>query len=377
MVMFPAGSGVSSGGGTTSQIMIAFITGLTTGGLSCLAVQGGLLASSLAHQIEQDYAAQVTHGKKSRSIVTRTNSALPIFLFLVAKIIAYTLLGALLGFLGSYLTLSPITRALLMIAIGVFMIGNALRMFNVHPIFRYFSIEPPKFITRYIRRTAKGGTGGSETRPDVFTPLFLGVLTVFIPCGVTQAMMATALGTGSIAMGAALMFAFTVGTSPVFFIIAYLATELGAKLEKFFMRFVAAVVLILGFVTLDGGLNLMGSPLSFQNLARDWLPAQTESQPAAESPQQAIPEGELVLNVENGGYFPTTLKASAGKELTLNLVTDQTYSCARDFVIPALDFYELLPDTGTVQVNIPAQEKGSELFFTCSMGMYTGQIVFE
>ena len=71
------------------------------------------------------------------------------------------------------------------------------------------------------------------------------------------------------------------------------------------------------------------------------------------------------------------MKAPADKAFTLNLVTNQTYSCARDFVIPALDYYELLPDTGTVQVNIPAQEKGSTLFFTCSMGMYTGQIVFE
>ena len=227
-------------------------------------MQGGLLASSLAHQIEQDYVEQAANKKNKSKAPVRTNSALPIFLFLVAKLIAYTLLGALLGWLGSYLTLSPMTRAMLMIAIGIFMIGNALRMFNVHPIFRYFSIEPPKFITRYIRRTAKG--------TDTATPLFLGALTVFIPCGVTQAMMATALGTGSVAMGAALMFAFTLGTSPVFFIVAYLTTELGAKLEKFFMRFVAVVVLILGFVTLDGGLNVLGSPLSFQNMTRNWLP---------------------------------------------------------------------------------------------------------
>ncbi len=41
-----------------NQYLIAFITGLTTGGLSCLAVQGGLLASSLAHQIEQDMLAR-------------------------------------------------------------------------------------------------------------------------------------------------------------------------------------------------------------------------------------------------------------------------------------------------------------------------------
>ncbi len=359
---------IATDAGTMSQLLVAFVTGITTGGLSCLAVQGGLLASSLAHQIEQDYVQHAATTKKAKA-APRSNSALPIALFLLAKLVAYTLLGALLGWLGSYLTLSPLTRAFLMIAIGIFMIGNALRMFNVHPIFRYFSIEPPKFITRYIRKTAKG--------TDTATPIFLGLLTVFIPCGVTQAMMATALGTGSIAMGAALMFAFTLGTSPVFFIIAYLTTELGSRLEKFFMRFVAVLVLILGFVTLDGGLNLMGSPISLQNLTRSWFPSQTESNAVAESSQPAAADGSIILEVQNSGYFPTTLKAPAGKDFTLNLVTDQTYSCARDFVIPALDYYQLLPDTGTVQVNIPAQKAGSTLFFTCSMGMYTGQIVFE
>jgi uncharacterized protein len=355
---------IANDSGAMSQLVVAFVTGLTTGGLSCLAVQGGLLASSLAHQIEQDYVENAAQHKKSKTN-PHVNSALPILLFLVAKLVAYTLLGALLGWLGSYLTLSPMTRAMLMIAIGVFMIGNALRMFNVHPIFRYFSIEPPKFITRYIRRTAKG--------TDTFTPLFLGALTVFIPCGITQAMMATALGTGSIAMGAALMFAFVLGTSPVFFIIAYLTTELGARLEKFFMRFVAVVVLILGFVTLDGGLNVLGSPLSFQNMTRDLLPSNNVSA----APQPSALEGDIVLHVGNNGYFPQTLGAPANKAVTLNLITNQTYSCARDFVIPVLNYYQLLPDTGTVQVNIPAQPAGTRLFFTCSMGMYTGQIVFE
>jgi len=361
-------AGVTSDSGAMWQMVAAFITGVTTGGLSCLAVQGGLLASSLAHQVERDYAeqaAQTRAQRKKSKANPHINVALPIFLFLATKLGAYTLLGALLGLLGSYLTLSPMMRGALMFAIGIFMVGNALRMFNVHPIFRYFSIEPPKFITRYIRKTAKGA--------DTATPIFLGLLTIFIPCGVTQAMMATALGTGSAFMGAALMFAFTLGTSPVFFIVAYLTTELGAKLEKLFMRFVAAVVLILGFVTLDGGLNVLGSPLSFQNLTRDMFPPSR----AATSPRVSVPVGELLLQVENGGYFPTTLKAPADKALTLNLVTNQTYSCARDFVIPVLNYYEALPETGTVKVNIPAQPKGSRLFFTCSMGMYTGQIVFE
>lgn len=374
MIVFqPQGNSIdiAADSGVISQLVVAFVTGITTGGLSCLAVQGGLLASSLAHQIERDYVEHAAQhkGKNSKHHeAVRTNSAFPISLFLIAKLVAYTLLGTLLGWLGSYLTFSPMMRALLMLSVGIFMIGNALRMFNVHPIFRYFSVEPPKFITRYIRKTAKG--------TDTATPIFLGLLTVFIPCGVTQAMMATALGTGSALMGAALMFAFTLGTSPVFFTIAYLTTELGARLEKFFMRFVAIVVLILGFVTFDSGLNLMGSPLSLQNLTRSWFPSQAESNLAADSAPSAA-DGELLLMVRNGGYFPATLKAPAGKDLTLNLITNQTYSCARDFVIPALNYYELLPDTGTVKVTIPAQKAGSTLFFTCSMGMYTGQIVFE
>lgn len=381
MMVFQSGPqsvSIANNSGAMSQLLVAFVTGLTTGGLSCLAVQGGLLASSLAHQIEQDYLVRATHaqhkkprGKKDHALRVQPppSTTLPILLFLAAKIVAYTLLGALLGLLGSYLTLSPATRAILMILIGIFMLGNALRMFNVHPVFRYFSIEPPRFITRYIRRTAKG--------TDTFTPLFLGALTVFIPCGVTQAMMAAALGTSSLAMGAALMFTFTLGTSPVFFIIAYLTTELGARLEKFFMRFVAVVVLVLGLVTVNGGLNILGSPLSFQNLTRNMLPSKNVPGPVSQASPSSAAEGEVVLYVQNEGYFPQTLSAPAGKDLTLNLITNQTYSCSRDFVIPALDYYKLLPDTGTVQVSIPAQEKGSTLFFTCSMGMYTGQIVFE
>lgn len=363
----------------SSQILVAFVTGLTTGGLSCLAIQGGLLASSLAHQIEQDYAVHTTSKKKEKT-KSRFNSAFPIFLFLIAKLIAYTLLGALLGWLGSYFTFSPVTRAALMIFIGIFMIGNALRMFNVHPVFRYFSIEPPKFITRYIRKTAKG--------TDTATPLFLGALTVFIPCGITQTMMATALGTGSILFGAALMFAFTLGTSPVFFLVAYLTTELGAKLEKFFMRFVAVVVLILGFVTLDSGLNIIGSPYSLQNLTRAWFPVSTESQSlveaslsdsqsSTEEPSQPTSDDEITLYVQNQGYSPEILKAPANKNLKLNLVTKDVYSCALAFLIPDLGFDQMLPSTGTVQVNIPAQPAGSTLYFTCSMGMYTGQIEFQ
>jgi sulfite exporter TauE/SafE len=359
-----------------NQIIVAFITGLTTGGLSCLAVQGGLLASSLENQLEQQLDLQIEQeivvrrahrsGKKRERILAHPRLALPILLFLVAKLVAYTVLGFLLGALGSVLQLNSLTRAILLIAIGIFMVGNALRMLNVHPIFRYFAFEPPKFITRYIRRKAKN----SES---FFAPLFLGALTVFIPCGVTQAMMAVAVGTGSALQGAVLMFAFILGTSPVFFIIAYLTMQLGARLEKAFMRFVAIVLLILGLVSVNSGLNLVGSPLSVDNLRN----ALFLSAPVTSQIPSAPPGNTLLLSASNSGYSPQRLYAKAGESILLNIVTNNTYSCARDFVIPAIGVEKLLPQNGTVPVNIPAQVYGTVMRFSCSMGMYTGEIIFS
>ncbi len=227
------------------DLFVAFVTGLTTGGLSCLAVQGGLLASSLAYQIEQDLKFQSASRAQAAGAKLRPRIAQPILLFLVAKLAAYTLLGFLLGALGSILQLTPLMRAILFWAIGIFMVGNGLRMLKVHPIFRYFVIEPPSSLTRYIRRKSKNGS-------SLLTPLFLGAMTVFLPCGVTQAMMAAAVGTGDPLQGLMIMFSFILGTSPVFFTLAYLATRLGATIEKYFTRIVAVVVIILGIVSVAG-----------------------------------------------------------------------------------------------------------------------------
>ncbi len=344
--------------------LLAFITGITTGGLSCLAVQGGLLASSLGRQIEQDMLQRPQKGRAQH------RPALPIALFLFAKLIAYTLLGFLLGAFGAVLTLTPTIRAILLIAIGIFMIGNALRMLNVHPIFRYFAIEPPRSITRYIRRKAKNGT-------DLATPLFLGALTVFIPCGVTQAMMAAAIASGSAVEGAGLMFAFTLGTSPVFFLVAYLTTSLGARMEKLFMSFVAVVILVLGVFSITSGLNLAGAPVPVTSWMQNTFSPQTVEQPVPAAPQAADGGASLTLAAKNNGYFPGTLYAKSNTPVQLSIVTQNTVSCAIAFVIPSLNYQTLLPPTGTTVIDIPAQEPGAVMPFTCSMGMYTGQIVFQ
>jgi sulfite exporter TauE/SafE len=359
------------------NILLAFITGLTTGGLSCLAVQGGLLASSLANQIEKDIQpsdkSRLPRNKKPIPVQpNRSGMSTPILLFLGAKILAYTLLGLLLGSIGSMFQLSPAARAVLQFAIGIFMVGSALRMLNVHPIFRVFAIETPAFLRRRIRKTAASNVNYS-------TPILLGLLTVLIPCGITQAMMAAALSTADPATGAALMFAFTLGTSPVFFAVAYFATRLGEKLEKYFLRFAAVVVLLLGFFAIDTGLNLAGSPVSFTRLVNGFSAATPSTATILQENNPAVIQESTALTIEikNNGYEPNVLRAPAGVPVKIKLVSKDVFSCSLSIVIPALKYSVNMMPNDEVIIDIPAQAAGTHIPYACSMGMYTGDILFE
>lgn len=357
-------------------ILTAFITGLTAGGLSCYAVQGGLLTGAIA---PPSTPQPVKPRRKAEAARPPAPGLSPILLFSTAKIVAYTALGFLLGGLGSAFSISPYFQGAVQIAIGVFLVGNALRMFNIHPIFRFFTFEPPAGVRRFIRRL------GKDDR--MLTPLFLGALTVLIPCGVTQAVMAVAIASADPMLGAAILFAFTLGASPTFIAIAWAAAGVGRRFEKLFNPAVALIVLVLGVITLDAGLTLTGSPISSARLLRpstaDFAgssnPGVFESGGSSTAPRTAdYTDGSPArITVQNNGYAPEFVLLPAGKPVQLHLLTDKIYSCSRAFYIPDLDLVEMLPPTGDTVITIPAQESGTVMQFMCTMGMYTGWFQFQ
>lgn len=358
-----------------TSLWIVFFTGLTAGGLSCMAIQGGLLTSSLASQIETQ--VQKT-GKRKTKESKKLQLAKPIVLFLIAKLVIYSFLGLLLGALGSVFDLTPQMRGGLQIAIAIFMLGNALRLLNVHPIFRYFNIEPPAALRRWIRKKAKN-------QENWFSPLFLGALTVFIPCGVTQTMMALAVSTGDPLQGGLIMFAFTLGASPLFFLLTYLATKLGSMMEKYFVRFVVLALVIFAFLSLDSGLNVMGFPYTLSRLTNANR-VNTNTIPRIDDPvnfpsvyveRAPVISSDVVVYAKNDGYYPYESYATADVPVTLRLRTNNTISCSRSFIIPSLDIKALLDATGEKVIEIPPQKAGTTLAYSCSMGMYTGVIKFQ
>jgi sulfite exporter TauE/SafE len=352
------------------DLWLIFITGLTTGGLSCLAVQGGLLATAMTRSVTvaQEGPQKHRRNKKQAEVtgVVLPRDPWPVLYFLAAKLVAYTILGALLGALGAAVQLTPGIQAGMQIVAGVFMLGTALNLLNVHPIFRYFAIQPPRFLSRMVRNQAKSDT--------VFAPALLGFLTVLIPCGTTQAMEIFAISSGSPMWGALIMAVFVLGTSPTFFVLGFLATQLRGKFQQVFALVTTLAILILGVVSINAGLNIIGSPLAPSRLlAALFEPANLAGGGGPEPAQVVDGVQEITINATDGGYSPNRFTAQSGQPIRLWLVTNGTYGCSRAFTIPSLGVQEILSETGRVAINVPPQRSGP-LYFSCSMGMYTGVI---
>jgi len=318
------------------NIWLPLITGLTTGGFSCFAVQGGLLTSALAGEGIGDVKYQ-----KEKSIV----------MFLSTKLIAYTLLGFILGAIGSAVIISPKLQGWLQMFVGVYMILTALRLMNIHPIFRYFVIQPPKQFFKLLRKSSQS--------QSFFAPALLGFLTVLIPCGVTQAMMLLAISSGSAFLGGLTMFFFILGTSPVFFLIGLAATSL--LKNKAFAIIASLFVLILGVMSINSGQILRGSVHTFQNY---W-------KVVADSGDNDVLGNKVNIQVLDGGYKADVNTLKVGVPVTLKLTTNGTRGCVRAFTIPTLNITKILPETGTTTIEFTPTRVGL-LTYTCSMGMYSG-----
>lgn len=319
---------------------LIFVTGLTTGGLSCLALQGGLLASTI---VEEQTKAGRLRG---------------ISLFLLSKLIAYTILGLILGILGEVFALTPRVLGGLNIFIALFMLGIALETLKVHPIFKIFLLQPPKFLRRLIFK--------HENNKGDFAAILLGLFTILIPCGVTQAMMALAVSSGKPLVGATTMFFFVLGTIPVFFTLAYFATQIGEQFKNIFYKIVAIFLIVLSIYTFTNGLRLMGVNLSLKK-------------PTAPAQESVVTDNvqKITIKLDNSqGYIPNSIKIKKDIPVELSVYANGATTCVRVFVVPSLKVNKVVPESEPLIIKFTPKKTGV-IPFTCSMGMYNGQLIVE
>ncbi len=371
-----------------SNLSAVLVTGLFAGGVSCAAVQGGLLAGLLARQRDAEpappRAGRTTRDLKGRpqrelpgggvvddrpALHRLADDAAPVGGFLVGKLVSHTLLGAALGALGGAVQLSVGFRALAQVAAGILVVVFGLAQLGV-PMFRGLVIQPPAAWSRFVRGRARSAAACA--------PALLGFATILVPCGVTLSVEALALASGSAWAGAATMAVFVLGTSPLFALLGFAARKAATAWRGRLAAATGVVVIGLGLYTLNGGLELTGSPLAASRVAEAAglgdQPVTAAAAPAA-APPVSVSGGRqtVVVTARTGEYTPGNIAVRAGLPTTLVVRSDNVQGCVRSFVIPSLGRQWVLPVNGDTPIDLGVLQAG-RLDYTCGMGMYTGQL---
>ena len=338
------------------NLWIVFLTGLTSGGVTCAAMQGGILASTIANQkkakVEPGFGADDWAGVTA---------------FLTTKLIAHIILGFFLGWLGSTFSLSLNMRLFFQGFAALFMFASAMNLLEVHPIFRYVVIAPPKFARKLIKN--------NTTADRFFAPGLLGFLTVLIPCGVTQAMEILAITSGSPVQGALIMGSFVLGTAPMFVLIGIATAKLTEVWRTYFLRTAAVLLIGMALYSVNGILQVMDSSYSLERLGPKivrLLP------PYDNSPKKATPTPQIVngvqpvtINILSNGYSPKYFAVKSGTPVSLTVNAGEVYTCATAFTFRAFGINAFVkPNTNQVFTFTP--DKKGIYTFSCSMGMYSG-----
>lgn len=350
------------------NLWFIFLTGLTSGGVTCAAMQGGLLASTIANQknLETDKRSPET---KSDSFDVGDWG--PVTVFLTTKWISHVILGFLLGALGSVISLSPSVRLFFQGFAAFFMLATAMNLLEVHPVFRYLAFTPPKFARKIIKN--------NTIADKLFAPGLLGLFTILIPCGVTQAMEVLAIGSGSPISGALIMGVFVLGTAPMFVAIGIATAKLSEVWKVYFLRAAALLLIGMALYSLNGILQVLDSPYSAERLGPKLvklLPPYdtTVTTSKAKDPSVTIVNGvqKVTLTVTNSGYSPRNFSVQSGVPVELTLVTKgNVYSCATAFNFKAFNIVDFLKPTDSRVHTFTPTQKGI-FTFACSMGMYSG-----
>jgi sulfite exporter TauE/SafE/copper chaperone CopZ len=343
----------------TSALPAFFVFGLLAGLSSCAALVGGIVLS-MSKQWIGLYAANATTNQKLQ----------PHWMFNIGRIVSYSVLGGLLGLLGSALKPSVGLTTVLTIIVALFMMALGLQMMGVRSM-QKFQLRLPKFITRKI---------ADETRfQGRYMPFIMGALTFFLPCGFTVTAQTLALLSGSMWRGGLIMLFFVLGTLPVLMGIGLSSVKLTRYRSNsgLFLRVAGVLVLFFALFNINSQFNLLGWP-SVGDLLPKKSTASSDINSSATNNTNLPPivNGKQIvkMNANAYGYKPNQLTVQAGVPVRWEITDTGTNGCAGAIIARSFfsDVVQLTPGTTTTKEFTPT--KVGTYKFSCTMGMYTGVI---
>ncbi len=319
-----------------------FIIGLLTS-VHCVAMCGGICLSQCTSNPE-----------KLGETGSKFTAMKPSLLYNIGRIISYTVIGGIIGALGSVVSLSGVMKGSVQIFAGVFMVIMGLNMLNTFTWLRKLNPRMPKIFARKI-----------NAKKNSNSPLYVGLLNGLMPCGPLQAMQLYALSTGSPIKGAMSMFLFSVGTVPLMFAFGALSSYLSKKFTSKMMSVSAVLVIVLGIFMFNSGAVLSGLNLSlFPSTSSQ---NQTANVATIEDGVQTV-----VTELSSGSYEPIVVQKDVPVKWIINAEQGDINGCNNSIIVPAYDLEKDL-EIGENVIEFTPTSSGT-VPFSCWMGMIRSKI---
>jgi sulfite exporter TauE/SafE len=211
----------------------AFVIGIIASLSTCMAVVGGLLLSMSA-----------TFAKEGDKIK-------PQLMFHGGRLASFFVLGGAIGAIGSAFTLNTTATFVLGIIIALVMVILGINLLDVFPWAKRLQPSVPKFIGKHAH--------GISNLNHTLTPLLVGIVTFFLPCGFTQSMQLYTLTTHGFLSGGLTMLSFALGTLPVLALISFSSFSIkNGKNAGIFFKSAGLVVILFAIFNLINSLVVVG-----------------------------------------------------------------------------------------------------------------------
>ncbi len=309
-----------------------FAVGLATS-LHCVAMCGGI-------NLAQSAASAQRGAKPSRANI----------LYNLGRLCSYTLIGGIVGALGTALSITNTAKAAIQIFAAAFMLLMALNLLGGFAGLRKFTFRLPESLSKRLLSRSVGKSS-----------FVIGLANGLMPCGPLQAMQVCALSSGSWWRGALSMCCFCLGTIPLMLGVGLVSGKLNKRFAKPMRYASAALVLAMGVSALASGLALAGAV----------TPA---AKPTGEDGVAIVQDGVQYVRSEldYGGYPVITVQAGIPVEWTIHAEEDRINSCNHEIYIPKFDLSVTL-EPGDNLIRFTPDTAGS-IPYTCWMGMIRSTI---
>lgn len=322
-----------------ASYVVLFIIGILTS-IHCVGMCGGIMLSQSV--LNKD--------------MNKLQAMRPALLYNAGRVLAYTLVGAIVGILGSVLSLSLNAKSAMQIFAGVFMIILGLNMAGFS-MFRKLNLRLP-----WSSCTAK---------KKFNAPFLVGFLNGLMPCGPLQTMQLYALGTGSAVKGAISMFLFALGTVPLMLTFGAVSGILSKGYTKKILKMSGFLVIILGIIMGNRGLALAGVGIpGFSDIGKGSI---SNSSSAANINKAVLKDDvqEITMTVDGGGFTPNEFYVKKNIPVKWIIKGDAINPCNNAIAVPALNIERTIKSGENIIEFTPSDK---DLNFSCWMGMIKGVI---